>query len=116
MSGGTSGVAAPLVVGGTQLGTDRGHWLSAENVVDCIPPGRPRNSDSPCVAFVPDLVTMLMPALDVQPNSAENARDMMFISCTAPTGIVENIVWRPHGSSPLAPSTMKSASRRPPAP
>ncbi len=49
---------------------------------------------------------MFTPALAVQPNSAENARDMMFISCTAPTGIVENIVCRPQGSSPVAPSTM----------
>src|ERR1700722_7803384 len=96
MSGGTSGVATPFAVGGTHVGTDGGHCALAENEVDCMPPGRPRNRASPCVAFVPDLVTTLIAALAVHPNSAENARDMMFISCTALTGIVENIVWRPH--------------------
>ncbi len=116
MSGGTIGVATPLVVGATQLETEEGHCWAAENVVVCMPPGRPRKSASPCVTLPPDFVTMLTPALEVQPNSAENARDMTFISCTALTGIVENIVCRPHGSSPLAPSTMKSAWRRPPAP
>ena len=96
----------PFEVGGTQVETEGAHCAPAEKLVDCIPPGRPRNSASPCSALVPDLVTMLMPALAVHPNSDEKARDMMFISCTAPTGIVENIVWRPHGSSPVAPSTM----------
>ena len=42
---------------------------------------------------------------DVQPNSAEKAFESTVISCTAPTGTVENIVWRPQGSSPVAPST-----------
>ncbi len=92
MSGGTSATAAPFDVGGTQVATDGAHWAPAEKLVDCIPPGRPRNNPSPCTALVPDLVTMLTPALAVQPNSDENARDMMFISCTAPTGIVENMV------------------------
>ncbi len=106
MSGGTRPAAVPFTVGWTHVEIEPGHCWSAEKVVASVPPGRPRNNASPCVTFVPDLVTMFTPALAVQPNSAENARDMMFISCTAPTGIVENIVCRPHGSSPVAPSTM----------
>src|SRR6516162_429307 len=76
-----------------------------ENDFACHDPGRPRKRASPCKAFVPDFVTTFTAVLDVQPNSAEKARDMTFISCTAPTGIVENIVCLPHGSSPVAPST-----------
>src|SRR5438105_7844908 len=98
MSGGTSGTARPFAVGGTHVPTEGAHCRSAEKVFACNVPGRPSTSASPCVAFVPALVTTLIAALDVQPNSAENARDITFISCTAPTGIVENIVCRPHGS------------------
>src|SRR5690348_1635352 len=105
MSGGTMGTGLPFVVGGTQVGTDGAHCCSAENVFGCMPPGRPRKSASPRVVLLPAFVTMLIAALDVQPNSAENAGDIAFISCTAAIGIVENIVWRPHGSSPVAPST-----------
>src|SRR5262249_31970250 len=106
MSGGTSATGAPFETGGTHVVTDGAHCASAENADACMPPGRRTNSPSPCSAFVPALVTMLIPALDVQPNSDENARDITFISCTAPIGIVENIVWRPQGSSAVAPSTM----------
>src|SRR5579864_777887 len=107
VSGGMSGAGLPLSIGGTQvLVYELTHCSSAEKVVACAPPGRPSSSASPCVTLVPDLVTMFTAVLEVQPNSAENARDMTVISCTAPTGSVENIVWRPHGSSPVAPSTM----------
>src|SRR5437764_12240285 len=99
MSGGTITVARPLDTGGTHVAMDAGHCASAENVLAWSPPGRPRNSASPCVVFVPAFVTMLMAALDVHPNSAEHARDITFISCTSPTGMVENIVCRPHGPS-----------------
>src|SRR5260370_4343800 len=86
ISGGTRATAAPfdVDVGGTHVATDGAHCWSAENVVGCMPPGRPRNSASPCVAFVPAFVTMLIAALDVHPNSAEKARDITDISCTAP--------------------------------
>src|SRR5688572_3045942 len=110
------GAITPAVTGGTQVETDEGQWASVDSDDGCGPPGRPRIIASPRIVFDPDLVTMLMAALDVQPNSAENARDITFISCTAPTGSVENIACRPQGSSPLAPSTTKSACRRPPAP
>ena len=48
----------------------------------------------------------------VQPNSAENAFDSTAISWTAPTGTVASIVWRPHASSLLAPSSMNVVVRR----
>ena len=52
----------------------------------------------------------------VQPNSAENAFDSTEISWMAPTGTVAIMVWRPHPSSLLAPSSMKVVVRRLPPP
>src|SRR6478736_1122169 len=112
--GGTIGVAAPLAVGATHDEIDEGHCAPVPSEDGCGPPGRPRINASPRIRFVPDLVTMLIAGPEVQPNSVENARDITFISCTAATGSAANIVCRPHGSSPVAPSTTKSACRRPP--
>ena len=58
------------------------------------------------MALVPDLVTMLNAGPAVQPNSAENAFVSTAASCTAPSGTVVSIVWRPQPSSLLAPSSM----------
>src|SRR5262245_2233959 len=116
MFGGSSSTAAPLFTGSTQLEIEPGHWAPVPNVDGCAPPGRPRIRPSPRITLVPDLVTMLMAGPEVQPNSLENAFDMTFTSSTAPTGSVANIVWRPHGSLPVAPSTTKSVCRHPPAP
>src|ERR1051326_2179756 len=116
MSGARISVSTPFEIGFTHEGTDDGHCASLPSVFACSPPGRPRNSPSPWSALVPDLVTMLTAALEVQPNSAENAFDSTVISWIAPTGTVAIIVWRPHGSSLLAPSMVTAVSRRPPAP
>src|SRR5262245_47926731 len=116
MFGGSSSTAAPLFTGATQLAIDPGHCAPVPNVDGCAPPGRPRIRPSPRTTLVPDFVTMLTAGPEVQPNSAENAFDMTFISSTAPTGNVANIVCRPQGSLPVAPSTTKSVCRHPPAP
>ena len=73
-------------------------------------------SPSPCSSFVPDLVTMFSAGPAVQPNSAENAFESTVISCTAPSGTVAIIVWRPQPSSLFAPSSVKVVVRRLPAP
>src|SRR5262245_52761547 len=116
MFGGSSSAAAPLFTGSTQLEIEPGHCAPVPNEDGCAPPGRPRIRPSPRSTLVPDLVTMLTAGPEVQPNSAENALDMTFISSTAPTGSVANIVCRPHGSLPVAPSKTKSVCRHPPAP
>src|SRR4030095_10251901 len=95
--------AAPLAVGATHDEIDEGHCAPVPSEDGCGPPGRPRISASPCILFVPDLVTMLIAAPEVQPNSVEKARDITFISCTAATGSAANIVCRPHGSPPRSP-------------
>src|SRR5262245_53041559 len=90
--GGMIGAITPAVTGGTQVESDGGQCASVDSEDDCGPPGRPRTSSSPRRVFDPDFVTMLIAGPEVQPNSAENARDRMFISWTAPSGSVENII------------------------
>ena len=65
---------------------------------------------------MPDLVTMFSAGPAVQPNSAEKAFVITATSCTAPTGTVAIIVWRPQPSSLLAPSSMNVVVRRLPEP
>ncbi len=65
---------------------------------------------------MPDLVTMFIAGPAVQPNSAENALVSTAASCTAPSGTVVSIVWRPQPSSLLAPSSMYVVVRRLPEP
>src|ERR1700730_8353962 len=80
VSGMSTGLIATSVVGVTQLATDGGQKFLVENVFACMPPGRPRNSPSPCRSFVPDLVTIFNAGPAVQPNSAENAFESTVIS------------------------------------
>ena len=65
---------------------------------------------------MPDRVTMFSAGPAVHPNSAENALERTEISWMAPTGTVAIMVWRPHPSSLLAPSSMKVVVRRLPPP
>src|SRR4051812_13821278 len=104
------------VLGVTQLGTDGGQKFVVEKLSACMPPGRTKNSPSPCTVFVPDLVTMLSAGPAVQPNSEEKALESTVTSCTAPTGRVAIIVCRPQASSLLAPSSVTVVVRREPAP
>ena len=114
-SGTSAGLIASSVPGVVQLGTDAGQNPVVENVVACAPPGRPRYSASPRTALVPVLVTMLSAGPEVQPYSDEKALASTDTSCTAPIGTVASIVWRPHASSLLAPSSMNVVVRRLPA-
>ena len=107
---------AVSVDGVVQLETDGGQKPFVENVSACQSPGRPRYSASPRRALVPDLVTMFIAGPAVQPYSAENALDSTDTSCTAPTGTVASMVWRPQPSSLLAPSSMNVVVRRLPDP
>src|ERR1700719_2303742 len=98
-SGMSTGLIAVSVDGVTQLETDGAQKPLVENVFACMLPGRLMNTASPCRLFVPDLVTMLSAGPAVQPYSDEKAFDSTVTSCTAPTGTVVIIVWRPHASS-----------------
>src|SRR4029077_14596356 len=88
-----------------------------ENVFACQPPpGRSRNSPSPCNSFVPDLVVMFNAGPEVQPNSEENAFESTLISWIAPIGTVAIAVCRPQPSSLFAPSSVNVVARREPTP
>ena len=65
---------------------------------------------------MPPLVTMFNAGPAVQPNSEEKALERTVISWTAPSGTVAIMVWRPHASSLLAPSSVAVVVRREPAP
>src|SRR4029078_6094886 len=97
---------ATNVEGVTHVVTDGAQKTSVENVFACQPPGRAIYRPSPRMLLVPDLVTMLNAGPAVQPNSAENALVRTAASCTAPSGTVVSMVWRPQPSSLLAPSSM----------
>src|SRR4029077_19296652 len=115
-SGTSAGLIAVSVAGATQVETDGAQKPVVANVFACQLPGRPMYRPSPCASFVPDLVTMFSAGPAVQPNSAENALESTAISWIAPTGTVAIIVWRPHPSSLLAPSSMNVVVRRLPPP
>ena len=85
-SGMSTGLMTWSVVGVTQLATDGGQKLFVEKLSACMPPGRTRNSPSPCIVLVPDLVTMFRAGPAVQPNSEENAFESTLISWMAPIG------------------------------
>ncbi len=116
VSGMSTGLTDPSVAGVTQLDTDPGQKLSVENDLACQSPGRNMYSASPCRSFVPDLVTVLIAAPEVQPYSAENESESTAISWTALIGMVATDTWRPHPSSLVAPSSVNVVARREPTP
>src|SRR5437773_1296480 len=109
----STGLIARKVLGVVQ---EDGQNPFMENVFACQSPGRIMNNPSPRNAFVPDFVTTFTAGPDVQPYSAENALDSSVTSCTAPSGTVAIIVWRPQASSLFAPSSVNVVARREPAP
>src|SRR5215212_829704 len=112
----STGLIASSVAGVTQLSTDGAQKPLVENVFACPVPGRIMNSASPRIVFVPDLVTTFTAGPAVQPYSAEKAFESTVTSCTAPSGTVAIMVWRPHASSLFAPSSVNVVVRREPAP
>src|SRR5512140_3989278 len=86
MKEGVNGVALTrvLVINGKQLFTEGGQKFEFDSFSDCMLPGRAMKMPSPCIRFVPDLVTMLMAEPAVHPNSEEKAFVSTDISCTAP--------------------------------
>src|SRR5262245_36932083 len=115
-SGMSTGLIAVSVEGVTHDGADSGQKPLVENSSDCRPPGRAMNTASPCMSFVPDLVTMFSAGPEVQPNSDANAFERTWISLIAPMGTVAIAVCRPQPSSLLAPSSVNDVARREPTP